>query len=262
MNRILSGVLTFGVAALTIGAALPACAKNDKSIFIQAVLAPPQNRSNGACLYTPDSNAPGLFSGRLDIAISKTYSPVMQIANQLITRADPLDPRAESNRVHLKGLVSRVTDPNGNQINELTGNGSGYTDASSNNAPGLGLISAPIIDANTIAALEAQEHFALFGPSRTVLTQVRVFGTTLGGEDVESGEFQFVVEICRGCLLNYNSDPPVVDPKNIAQYNCNGTVAAGTTVTPPCQLGQDEGASCQFCSTDSTTECAAPKLPY
>lgn len=249
MNRIFSRVLTLGIAVSAIGAALPACAKNDKSIFIRGALFPPTNRTNGSCVYTVDTQAPGLFYGSLDTKYQQTYVATLLVGNQLIARSDPLDPRAESSRVHLKGVVSRVTDANGNDINELTGNGSSFADAAANGQPGFGIIQVPIIDTNTLSKITLPAD----GSPVELLTQLRAFGTTLGGEDVESGEFQFVVKVCKssadalgGDCLEKRSAPA---PTPACSAVGTSTASAGSQ-TAPCIAGQDEPIPCTICQID------------
>jgi hypothetical protein len=54
MKRIRDHVASLFVAGIALGAVVPACADNDQSIFIRAMLAPSATRTGGACVYTDD----------------------------------------------------------------------------------------------------------------------------------------------------------------------------------------------------------------
>jgi hypothetical protein len=245
MNRIWGHALSLIVLGLATSAVVPACVDNDKSIFIRGLAAPPQNRQNGTCLYQPDPTGTGLFGGTLDVGVRDNYFAVLLVGNQMNGRGDPLDPRTESNRIHFNGAVSRITDTEGNQLREFTAYATGFADIQQNNAPGYGIVGVPVIDAT------ARDLLAGGLPNRTatktVLVNVKVFGKTLGGEDLESGEFQFPVKVCNGCLVDFSTGN---DPNIQPQPNCAaGLSAAGgsTTVVLPCFAGQDEATPCQLC---------------
>lgn len=240
MKRIVGRVMSIVGTTLVAGSAAPACAQNDVSLFIHGLIAPPTNRQGGVCTYTADPGQAQLFEGRLDIGVRDNYFGVLLVANQLIPRGDPTQTRAESNRMHLDGAIVRVTFPDGGLIREFTSYGMGFADPAVNNAPGFGTIGVALFDPPTADLIRPQLPDR--NASRMLLLNVKVFGKTLGGVDVESGEYQVPIRVCNGCLVSFASgNDPAVSP----QPNCAKALEATTLL--PCAAGQDELVPCQLC---------------
>ena len=243
MKRFLGRVVVVCASALVIGAALPACVENDQSIFIRSVLRPSTNRQNGACIYTADPQQAELFRGILDVGIRDNYRSILLVGSQMLSRGDPANTRAEPNRVHLNGAVVRVQEPNGAQIAEFTSLASGFADVGNNNNPGYGVMQIVTIDAPTAEALRQQVPQARPGQQsafKQVVVQLKAFGKTLGGVDLESNEHQFTLDVCNGCLVTR-----VLDPAQ-PTAGCPDSTAAATD-QGPCEAGQDEPTPCQLC---------------
>lgn len=237
MKRFLGRVVVVCASAVVIGAALPACVENDQSIFIRSVLRPSTNRQNGACIYTADPQQAELFRGIVDVGIRDNYRSVVLVGSQMLSRGDPANTRAEPNRVHINGAIVKVQEPNGNQLAEFTALASGFADVGSNNNPGYGVMQIVTIDAPTAAALRAQ--LPNRDETRQIVVQLKVFGRTLGGVDLESNEHQFTLEACNGCLVTRTVDP--------AQPTVACADSAATDAQLPCEPGQDEATPCQLC---------------
>lgn len=247
MKRILGRVVVVLASTLVIGAVAPACVENDQSIFVRAVLAPSTNRQNGQCQYTDDPQQPVLFEGTFDVGVRDNYFAIVLVGSQMQQRGDPGAARAEPNRVHLNGAVVRVTEPNGNQLAEFTSLATGFADIQSNNNPDYGTMGIVGIDAPTSATLRG------LIPNRTttrqVLLNIKAFGKTLGGVDLESGEFQLPLKVCNGCLVSFagaNDAAQQPNPNCLAPFGSGGGGAGGVTQAP-CFAGQDEGVPCQLC---------------
>lgn len=238
--------------ALFAGALAPACASNDQSIFIRSALAPSQNRQNGSCLYTNDPQQASLFEGRFDLGIRDNYFAVLLVGNQMTGRADRNQNRAESNRVTMNGAVVRVTNPDGSVINEFTSLATGFADPQASDQPSFGTLGIVVIDAKTRDTLAGQ--FQNRQQTKLVLANVKVFGQTLGGVDVESGEYQMPIRVCKGCLVNFTD---ANDPNQTPNPNCKKALADKNNV--PCFAGQDEVTACQLCAGRDV--CDNPLLP-
>lgn len=249
MTRIWGHFLSLAVTGLVASAVIPACATNDQSIFIRGVIAPPQNRQNGTCIYTDDAQQALLFQGTFDVGIKNDYFAVMLVGSHLIQRGDPTNgPRAESNRAHLDGAIVRVTETNGDLIHEFTSPAGGFTDTATNNTPDYGLLGTTVIDAATRNILFSRIPNAFTSPEVSVLVNIKAFGRTLGGEDLESAEFQFPVTVCNGCLISFsNADDPATPA---ADCDRDLAAAGGSSATLPCNPGQDEGTPCQLCRNE------------
>jgi len=245
MKRIWGHVVSLVVAGMAVSAAMPACATNDQTIFIRSALAPSANRQMGGCIYTNDPTQAELFQARADLGVTDSYFAILLVGNQLIPRGDSLNNRAESNRVHINGAIVRVTEADGTLIREFTSLATGFADAAQNNAPSYASIGITALDAPTRDILLPTLPNRVV--SRTILINIKAFGTSLGGKDVESGEFQLPMQVCNGCLVDFstgNDDtlPPAQQP------NCKkpNTMAA-SAATEPCFAGQDEHILCQDC---------------
>jgi hypothetical protein len=244
MKRIWGHVASVLVAALAISAAVPACADNDRTIFISRVLAPSANRVGGSCIYTDDQSQAALAQATLDVGLNDSYFGFLLVGNQLVGRGDPQNNRAESSRVHVNGAVIEVRDTAGNLLREFTSYSSSFIDPQANNVPDYAPVGLTLFDAPTKAIVigELQTRAA----RKSLLINVRVFGVTLGGKDVESGDFQFPMAVCNGCLVSFLD---ANDPAEKVQPNCKKaqTAAGGTTSVGPCILGQDIAVPCQLC---------------
>ncbi len=244
MKRILRHVASLFVIGLAAAAVVPACATNDQTIFIRAALAPSMNRQQGGCVYTSDPTQPELFEARADLGVTDSYFSVLLVGNQLIPRSDPSSNRAESNRVHINGAIVRVTEADGTLIREFTSLATGFADPASTNTPTYATVGIVALDAPTRdIILPSLTNRAV---SKTILINIKAFGTSLGGKDVESGEFQLPMQVCNGCLVTFNDS---TDPTQPAP-NCKKPLAMPLTPqTAPCFSGQDEPVPCQTCTT-------------
>lgn len=243
MNRTLGRVASILGVALVAGLTAPACSTSDESesIFIRGILAPPTVRTNGGCTYTSDPSQGMLFEGRLDVLVSRSYTGVMLVGNQLSARGDQNNSRAESNRVNIESVEVEVTDTSGKRIGAFQAPSSGLIDPQASNAPSYSPVGATLIDSKTTDAL--MDSIAALGTSRTVLANVRVKASTLAGTEVKSGAYQFPIRVCNGCLVDVSTG---YDPAT-QTYNCNQQLTLGTEKIMPCKPGQDESTPCQFC---------------
>lgn len=244
MKRIFGRVFTICASALALGAFAPACVENDQSIFVRNVLAPSTNRQGGICSYSDDPQQPALFSGVFDVGVRDNYQAVVLVGSQLVGRGDPSNTRAEPNRVHINGAVVRVAEPDGATISEFTSVAAGFTDPGSNNNPDYGVFSIVAIDAPTSQNLRGQVSGRR--ATKQIVVFIKAFGKTLGGVDLESGEYQFPITVCNGCLVDFST----ADTARPLADQCKG-VAAGATgggqEQVPCNPGQDESTPCQLC---------------
>jgi hypothetical protein len=245
MKRILGHVASIVAVGLAVSAALPACATNDETIFIRGALAPSSQRVNGGCVYSNDPQQTQLFQGTFDVGLSDNYFTVLIVGNQLIPRGDPTNNRAESNRAHITGAIVRVTEPDGTLINEFTSYAVGFADPASSSTPGFATIGVTTIDAPTSAKLKPK--LTNRSMTKQVILLIKAFGKSLGGTDLESGEFQFPVQVCNGCLVDFSQG---YEPTSKTQpRNCDKPLAAaaGASTTGPCIIGQDAAVNCQIC---------------
>jgi len=248
---------TMGVVMSICGTAVlaPACAHDDSSFFLDAVLAPPQGATTG-CVFTSDPTQPSFSFGVLDVAaeavFANAYYAEFLAGNQLIPQANQELVMTETSRIIIQGAVVTITQADGTAIpgseSPYTAPGAGEVDPSNGGNPGYGPVEFEIVDASTITALSKQ--LALF-ERETILTYTKAFGTTLGGDHVESNTFEFPILVCNGCLIEFDTDT-TREP----QPNCFGPLPTTSGGQAPCYFGQDVSFDCHACNaTSSVCEC-------
>lgn len=242
MKRVLGQALTVIATAVLAATLTPACAEDDRSLFVHGILAPSESRTNGACTYTADPGQALLYQGVLDAAVGRPYVAVALVGSQLRSRAEANSLSAESNRTHLNGAVVRVTDVDGATLGEFTSLATGFVDPGSGTSASYGTLAVTAIDAPTLAKIGLPPP----GQDKIVLANVKVFGTTLGGIEVESGELTFPINVCNGCLIAFSPDPAAPDVRCAINPAGTATTTKDETATP-CHVGQDEPVPCQLC---------------
>ena len=217
------------------------CADNESSLFVRAVL----HRVGPACAPRASPESETLGGGVLDMAFATdvhggSYVAALLVGNQLARVGNADQVRTETARITLKGAVVEVRDPaageNSDPLVEYTTDGTGFVDPSSGTNPGYGIMYAELIPAG-------------FTPSTSrVNVAVRVFGETLGGDEIESKELTFPISICTGCLIDFTHSD--------ANGACLvGDLGSGTEA--PCRMGQDDPVPCETCAAEKP-ECRQP----
>jgi hypothetical protein len=236
------------VAALAVGSAAvasPGCADSEAMIFIRQVQAPVSSGSGGACV--PDNSPSSLFitEGTLDVAFRLQYSAALLVGNQLVARGNSSQLKSETSRIALQGAVVRVQDANGAvQWGPVTVPGSGFMDPASGTSPSYGVTETILLGSEYGARLAAELQ-GQPGLIRHLTSVVKVFGRTLGGLNVDSGEWQFPLSVCYGCLISFPREAD--DLKLMQQPNCQLAAATGSSLTLPCLVGQDDTVDCRVC---------------
>jgi hypothetical protein len=232
-------LLALGVACFS-ACALPSCATNDSMMFIVGVAV----RKQGACAVKAELGGRFLAKGAMDRLFATEYVAALIVGNQITQRGSRERLRTETSRVPLKGAEVRLEDPQGALlVPAFSTIGTGFVDASEGTDPSPATMFATIIPATVAPML----------PAGTVVAKVRVFGTTLGGQDVESAELLFPIEICDGCLVSYPAAARDLTADG-TDYQCK--VAADTTMAAaategdlPCSIGVDFPVPCTACSS-------------
>ena len=232
----LKSLLAIGAASLS-AFALPSCATNDSMIYIVGVAA----RQQGACTVKADLNTTVLAKGAMDRLFASEYVAALIIGNQIMQRGSRERVRTETSRVALKGAEVKLENTQGAElVPSFSAIGTGFVNASDGADGAPAVMFASLIPSSVAGSL----------PAGTVVAKVRVFGTTLGGEDVESSELLFPIEVCDGCLVAYpaTARDPAADSTD---YQCKLTTTAADeadTSSRPCSLGIDVPVPCTVCS--------------
>jgi hypothetical protein len=247
-GHVSTGVLLVGGAV--IAAPFPACVHDNSTLFIYNVLAPQFVTAGMTCTFTADPTQPVISAGLLDSSLAAEYAPVFLVGNQIVPRGDPTQPHTETSFITIEGAVVTITDSNGNQLNSFTKPVAATVPPSTGTTPGFASLGVTIIDSTTSGSLADGER---------VVSTVRFFGHTLGGESVESNDFGFPVDICHGCLVSF---PPAEQNNALKTPNCaNAGAAGGAAASMPCFIGQDLPTDCSACQLFSACRGALATTP-
>jgi hypothetical protein len=239
-----------GLGALS----LPGCAENDSMMYIIGVA----ERKAGSCTVKADASSVIVANGVMDRLFASDYTAALLIGNQITERGSREQLRTETSRVSLKGAEVKLESLNGDAlVDPFSSIGTGFVDAAAGTDPALTVMFASLIPPAILAQLPEEV---------SLVAKVRVFGTTLGGQDVESSELSFPIEICNGCLVEYDAADrdPAADG---TEYQCKvvadaGAGSANQDQDLPCSLGIDLPAPCTVCS-GIYAECQSPaNNPY
>jgi len=268
MKRVCGHVLA-GLTVLVGGAsATTACVHDDSTIFVFDVLAPQEVSNGQLCVYTTDTTQPYISSGVADIDFIDGYTPEYLVGNQMVPQGNPSTPQDETSYVQIQGAVVRITDSSGNQLTTFTRLTSGTIPPLNGTTPSFEPIGVLTIDHDTLFSQEVLSVVAPTPPTPRgivrLVTYVRFFGTTTGGDSVESGEFEFPVDVCKGCLISFapqDIDPAYEAPNcALADMVSNGTSSTTVSALPiPCTPGQDIPIDCSQCQ--SVPDCKPALVP-
>jgi hypothetical protein len=260
--------VTHAIGAVTLvgltASAFAACAHDDSSIFIRGVLAPPTNQTDGTCLYTPDPTQPEISNGELDLGLSQAYYANFIVGNQMNQLANAQQLATETDRVVIQGAIVSITDSaTGQQVRaSFSTPAAGFVDPGQDGTPSYGVVlGVEIIDPTSTSAYIGQLKAGAIG-SATLIADVKLYGTTLGGTHEETNNYEFPVNLVYGVLVSFpngSSDPAFGNEK--ACLGASGTSGSSTTAVPPCILGQDQPVDCSLCAGLSNGVCGFTSPP-
>ena len=235
MRLLRKHVLAAGFAAATGVVSAPGCAENESSLFVRAVLVvePPE------CVVKSDAGAAFLLQGLMDVGLTDVYSAALLVGNQLVRRGSRDQLRTETSRISLRGAEVHLASAEGAQLFAFSVDGSGFVDPGSSDEPGYGVMTTTLIP---------PEFSARAGT--TITARVRVYGRTLGGTEIESGDFWFPIYICRGCLVSFplDADDPAQDGYQCIAGAADGAESGVSEDDIPCHIGQDAYVDCRWCA--------------
>jgi hypothetical protein len=224
-------------AALLLGVSALACTEEETSFFIQGnvKIDPPE------CIARAEGSSTFLLSGLLDVGLRAEYEATLLVGNQLTPRGDKANLRTETMIATITGaevhLYTDTGEPDPTSP-EFTVPANGVIRPDGSADPGFGIVTATLIPAATGVALAAD----ITNPAevRTRVAVVNVFGTTIGGIDIESSPFNYVISVCEGCSISYPADAIAIDG------TCTGATADAEQA--PCRIGQDQPVDCRACA--------------
>lgn len=220
-RRLCTGALLGALAATSI-----ACTETNSTIFVRQMVVPDEEE----CVYEPDPSGTFFLEGTYDYSIPDAvgsdqpgYFGAMLVGNQLTQRGDADTLRLETGRVQLYEIEVQVFSFDGQLLSEYTQPTSGFVDPSNGTDPGYGVTGGTLVDPVAIAAVRGSAF-----PTQRVVSRIKIFGTTTGGEDVETAEWDFPVTVCAGCL------------------GCREPESCEDEKTGSCLLAQDRHSDCRL----------------
>jgi hypothetical protein len=243
MNRVGRHIAVAGLCVFSVALGSSGCADSQSMIFVRQVQARVQKGTSG-CAVDNNPTSIALTEGVLDVAFASEYHASLLVGSQLVARGNASQVRSETARVTVQGSEVTLLDAQGKTAwGPITVPGSGFIDPATGSDPAFGVTNTILLGASLGQTLH-NDLQGTPGVLRRFVAHVKVFGETLGGTAVESGEWEFPLTVCYGCLVSFPADAN--DPKSAVQPNCNAA-AMGTGTTTPCNLGQDDGIDCRIC---------------
>jgi len=257
MGRLTRHAVTGAAAIGLVTIAEAGCSHDDSTIFIRGLLAPPQSATGGSCAYSAEPSNTYLFSGVFDIGLLSTYQPVALVGNQMLARQSNEDLRTETSRVTIQGATVQVSDAVNTPVKSFTSLAAGFADPGASNAPGFGTVAVTLIDPDTTNSLRSS--IPVHG-TRRLIVRFKVFGQTLGGQSLESDEFQFPIDVCNGCLVVFpadSQDNALAQAEN--KPNCKAPLTSSgssgaQSYPPPCVVGQEQLVDCRLCQGNAVCD--------
>ncbi|MFO0665661.1 MAG: hypothetical protein U0174_17020 [Polyangiaceae bacterium] len=207
---------------------------NQSFIILGSVIGVPQQ--TGGCNFQVDSDVLVRASGIVDVSLRRSYRAPLAVENQLIVRRDELNARAESNFGVFTSADVRTIDGAGAVVGNFT------TPVTQTPVPpGVqrGVVFSDMIDPNLLNRLASQLKLR---ETRDFVTYVKLHGRTSGNKAIETDEFQFLMQVCNGCLVTF---PPASVDASIAKPNCRSSENPDNEA--PCSIGADDPVDCRFC---------------
>lgn len=228
-----AGLLVLGGALLS-----GSCVDNNSSFFVFGVM----DISRSQCVAQPD-NPVFLASGTLDRHFANGYEAAILVGSHLTQRGSREKLRTETARITVTGAHVTLFGTN-HQTIDFDSAATGLVNPASGTDPGV---------ASVFTRLVRKEDESQLGDDGQIIARVRILGTTLGGEDVETGPFDYPITLCTGCLVTFPAD--VLAPDG----SCNAVDNNAPDVNV-CFFGQDSAFPCTACAA-SDPVCANPSAP-
>ena len=241
-RRHVGGLSTLLALGVMLG---PGCAENQSSLFIKGAIAIPAD----SCEVVADASTTTVSRGILDVAFAGEYRASLLVGNQMVRRGNAATIRTETSRVAFHSAEVRIRDGYGNELGGFSAPATGFVDPSTGTEPGFGMVNVVLVDSGSATAAVASTP-AGSRAAVEVIASVIAHGRTLGGTDIATGEWDFPIDVCNGCLVFF---PPEADDPTLPGKDCNITDDAPTN----CRPGLDTPIDCRLCAGTNPV-CDAP----
>ena len=214
------------------------CTDEQTGLFIRGIVVIDEPE----CVASPEGDQLLHSAGLLDVALRPDYVASLIVGSQLTPRGDKTNLRTETMITTITGAEVELYRDTGELDTAFTVPATGILPPDSGDDAGFGIVTATIIPASTGVALAAE--LTSSAEIRTRVAHIVVFGKTLGGLDVETAPYTYVLRVCAGCLVDFPAG--AYDPS----VGClpNDTV---DSIVPPCRFGQDDPVDCRSCASQN-----------
>jgi len=189
------------------------------------------------CIAQAEGGATLIAGGILDVALRPQYEASLLVGTQLTPRGDKSNLRTETMVTSVTGAEVHLFTDTGEPSVEFTVPANGVIRPEAASDPGFGIVFATLIPASV--GVELADEITSPAERRTRVAEVRVFGETIGGLEVETSTFSYAIAVCEGCLIDFPAD---------AISDAEGT--CGRIEDAPglsCRPGQDDPTDCRSC---------------
>lgn len=225
------------------------CAENESTLFIRGVA-----KIGSDCTYSATGEDDVLLPrGVYDLGFQGSYQAGLILGNQMNARGQKARLRTETSRILLEGAEVTLLMPTGEAVMPaFSSPGAGFVDVVSGEGAGYGVL--PVV---LLPRPETPEESARVFGAGYVIAEVRAFGKTLGGKEVESNLFRFPIDVCNGCLVTFASADLEVNANNEVVCRISSDSTSSSSTDLPCLWGQDDPVSCSSCAA-SFSVCERP----
>ncbi len=201
------------------------------NIFVKQALA----REPYGCIPRAKPTERALPLGTLDVVFADTYEALLLFGNQLRTAQD-----ADRNRVSLNSAHVQLRDGSGAVLETFSRSATGFADPGLAE-PGWGVTAVTLVPAGIVKS----------GSTKMLTANVRLEGRTLAGHVVETPSFEYIIDVCDGCLVDY---PLEADDPSTSAHDC---IPYDPASSVPCVMGQDDRIDCRLCAA-TNKRCVSP----
>lgn len=242
------------------------CEKNAASVFIRQMNAPVA--AGAMCTIPLEPNAQRVSEGIMDVGLRDDYLVNPLIQSALIATANPNSGRIETNGSTIEGFVIELREgsPDGALIEvPFSVYQSTFVPASFGGTPSFGITTLQVIPPGIGQRLRAdvcvidRQGVTSDCPVprvrervKRIIVRMTAFGRTQGNMAIETPTYDFPVNVCCGCTVQFPSDANQSDMAWPGP-DCN----SGIAVQGPglCQPGQDFLLDCRQCASSNPEFC-------
>jgi len=216
-----------------------ACVEDSPAMFIV------QNNALGEnCEITNTSSGVIQGAGVMDLTVARTYQMNLFVENLMAeSGSNSLGASAggpyEGNRVTFSNAIVSIIGPSNGLRTQLPQNQE--IPISGTLEPGGGAVVQLHAIGSTLGQQLASE-IQFRGTVVPLRVQVQFTGLTTSGSEVESNVFNYPLDVCRGCLLEF---PPESVSDEDPIPNCLAVPEDSSDLPSACAAGQDIGLDCR-----------------